>query len=153
MKKFLFIILICSFLLTGCNNQNKENLEKEKFLTEIDYFSNTIANMLNNLNNISLNNYELVSDKVSSNNSDEGGSNQSSSGSSSSHGGDKESQSSSQGEEQGEKSSQSQSNITITEMRNNSVLNTDSEKVDWDFMRKEIENMNNSWNLYFLQYF
>lgn len=141
MKRSLLVIIICVLLLTGCNNKNENNIDKDKILTEIDYFSESIANMLNNLNNISLDNYELVSEKVSINSSDSRDSNQSSSGSSSSQDEAKESKSSTQVEEQ------ETSSVTVTELRNNSVLNIDTETVNWDFMRNEIEKMNNSWNV------
>lgn len=64
MKKVLLIIISIVFLLVGCGNKNENNSEQEKVSSEIEYFSSQIAILLNNLNNISLDNYELVSEKI-----------------------------------------------------------------------------------------
>lgn len=64
MKKVLLIIISITFLLVGCGNKNENNSEQEKVSSEIEYFSSQIAILLNNLNNISLDNYELVSEKI-----------------------------------------------------------------------------------------
>ena len=64
MKKVLLIIISIVFLLVGCGNKNENNSDQEKVSSEIEYFSSQIAILLNNLNNISLDNYELVSEKI-----------------------------------------------------------------------------------------
>lgn len=64
MKKVLLIIISITFLLVGCGNKNESNSDQEKVNSEIEYFGSQIAILLNNLNNISLDNYELVSEKI-----------------------------------------------------------------------------------------
>lgn len=153
MKKF-FLIISALILLTGCSNSSETMSDKEKLSSEIEYISTQIADLLNNLNNISLENYELVSEKVSiSENSSsggglgsQGGSSQSSSGS---KGGSSSSQSSS-GEQSGNSQSSKESekqNISVTEMQNNSILNVDTDNVDWDTMKQNIELINTSWSI------
>lgn len=133
MKKIL-IILSCLLLLVGCKNNSSDtsvNLNNEKISSEIEYVSSQIEDLLNTLNNISLYNYELVSEKISIGEK----SNQ----------GDSESQPSSE-----EKSSENQ-NILVTEMKNKSVLNIENENIDWDFMKQHIENVNTSWTIIMLE--
>lgn len=148
LKKFL-IILSCLFLLTGCSVNSDNNLNKEKLSTEVEYISSQIANSLHNLNNISLENYALVSKKVTL--SEEAGSEGSSqSGSSEQSSGQENSGTQSgQGSEQSSKSSEDES-ISITEMQNNSVLKIDIEDVDWDTIKKDIENINTAWSIVML---
>jgi len=146
LKKYL-ILFLCLFLLTGCKNKPTEDLKNEKISSEIDYLSFRIENLLNSLNNISLTNYELATESVI-NSSEESSSSQnqsSSSSSSSSQGG------SSQGNEQ---SSSSENNkdkeIEIMEMKNKSILKTNSEEINWDTIKEEIENINTSWPIILL---
>ena len=105
MKKIL-IILTCLLFLVGCSNNQDDN--KEKISSEIEYFSTQIADLFNNLNNISLENYELISEKVSM------------SSSSSSSGGGEDSQS---GSSQNSSQSSGQSSTNQGERRTNSINN------------------------------
>lgn len=153
MKKIL-IILSCLLFLTGCNNKSDDNSSKEKLTSEMEYISLEIADLLHNLNNLSLENYEVVSEKVSlseeSNSqggggSSEGGSSQASSGQSSGSG------QSGSGGESGQGGSQPQQgdneSISVTEMQNKSVLNTDTKEIDWDKMKQDIETINTAWSI------
>ncbi len=168
MLKKILIIISCLILLVGCSNKSEETVSKEKISSEIEYFSLKISDMLNNLNNISLQNYELTSQKItmskeSQGKSEEGGSSQASSsqsgssqsGESQSSGGsqsggsqgsDSQSGSSSGGGE-GESSGGEEQTITITEMQNNSILSKDIENVDWNTLKKDIEDINTSWSI------
>ncbi len=84
--KRIVLVLMCLFLLVGCsNNSNEEKVDKEKISSEIEFFSSKIANLLNSLNNITLNNYELASQKIEMNKSS-GGSGESGESQSSSQG-------------------------------------------------------------------
>lgn len=121
-------------MLVGCKNSSSDtsiNINNEKISSEIEYVSSQIEDLLNTLNNISLYNYELVSEKISVGEK----SNQ----------GDSELQPSSE-----EKSSENQ-NILVTEMKNKSVLNIENENIDWDFMKQHIENVNTSWTIIMLE--
>lgn len=145
MRKIL-IILSCLLLLTGCSNNTTNNQRKEKVKSEIEYFSTQIAELFNNLNNISLENYELISEKVSMNTSNsEGGKSQFNSGQSTSP-------SSNQASNQSNEDSagnESQS-VSITSMASNSILKRNTEDIDWDLMRTGIENINTSWSVVML---
>ena len=142
MKKIL-ILVMCLFFLAGCSDNTNDTQNKEKLTSEIQYFSAHIAKMLNDLNNISLQNYELISKKVnvSESSSSEG---QSSSGSE----GQSQSVSSQQGgnSQNSDQSSESQS-ITVTDMEANSILKVDTSSVDWDLMKSQIEQINTSWGV------
>lgn len=77
MKKIL--IILCSvILLTGCGNNTNESSGKEKLTAEMKYISMQLEDLLHNLNNISLENYEIVSEIVnmSEESSSQGGSSQ-----------------------------------------------------------------------------
>lgn len=77
MKKIL-IILSSVILLTGCSNNINESSDKEKLTAEMKYISMQITDLLHNLNNLSLENYEIVSEIVnmSEESSSQGGSSQ-----------------------------------------------------------------------------
>lgn len=144
--------------LTGCNNKKEDNSSNDKLTAEMEYISLEIADLLHNLNNLSLENYEVVSEKVplSEETSSQGGGEGSSGGSSSqaSSGQGSSSGQSSSGEQSGQSSqggSQSQQgekeSISVTEMQSKSVLNTDTKKVDWDKMKQDIETIDSSWSI------
>ena len=147
MKKIL-IILGCLILLTGCNNDNSSSNNNDKIIAELKYFGMKIESLLNSLNNISMDNYELVSEKVqvtekSQDNKDtisqQGSSNQS------------ENQQGQEGEQgqQGQQGSEGEE-ITITRMEENSTLNIDTEDINWNLMRSDMEELNNSWSIVML---
>ncbi len=134
MKKILLIIL-CICLLTGCSNKNNDSEKNEKITSEIKFISAKISNVINSLNNIQLENYEIVSDKVSINKEEDqsGGEQQSSKQ-------DSNSENSNSGSEGGK-----EQEITVTEMQYNTVLTTDLDDINWDNIKSEIELINNSW--------
>lgn len=144
MKKVI-LILICLFLLVGCSNNSSEiDKEKEKIDTEIEFFSSKIASLLNNLNNITLDNYELISQKIDMKDSSTDSSSSGQSQSSSQGTDSKSSEQSSQGESEGGDQGKS---VTITEIQNSLILKTDNEDIDWDLIKSEIELLNTSWTI------
>ena len=143
MKRFLLVIFTGLLFLTGCGSQAADGPDTEKVVAELDFFSEKVTDMLNNLNNISLENYELVSERVTLTQDSKGGqssSNQASSksGSSSEQGG---------GDSSGGQSSKGEQSVTVTEMRSKSVLDVDFNNVNWNFMKQNIENLNSSWSV------
>lgn len=150
MKKIL-IMLICLLLLTGCSNNSVDDSSKEKLTSEIEYISLQIADLLHNLNNLSLENYEVVSEIItmSEESGSQGGSSQASSGSSTSSSQSGQGSSGEQSEQGNSQSSQEggKQNISVTEMQRNSVLNVDTEDVDWDTMKQNVELINTSWSI------
>ena len=151
MKKFL-ILVICLFFLVGCSDNTSDTQSKEKLTSEIKYFSSHIAKLLNDLNNISLQNYELTSRKVnidSSSNNSSSSEGSSSSGSSSNSGGQSQSGSGQGSSQNNDQSAESQS-ITVTDMQANSVLKTNTDDINWDLVKTEIEQINTSWSVVML---
>lgn len=136
MKKVV-LLFFCLLFLTGCNTNPLTNSNNDKLNSEIEYISTQIANLLNKLNNISLENYELISDKVSiSENSDskdkmisKGESSQSSSG------------------EDSKENGNDNKTISVTDLQNNSVLNVNTENIDWNIIKQNIELINTSWSI------
>ena len=60
-----FIFIITIFTLTGCaKKDNKQDIEKEKVKDEICFLDETIITMMNRANNISFNNYKVISENV-----------------------------------------------------------------------------------------
>ncbi len=66
LKWFIFCITIITniLLLSGCSNNNEEQLLKDKLTSEIQYFDSTISNMLNKANGLKLDNYKVISKKI-----------------------------------------------------------------------------------------
>ncbi|MDO5555192.1 MAG: hypothetical protein Q4G09_00620 [Clostridia bacterium] len=138
----LFLCLINLIFLIGCSNKNDlEEDTKNKIVQELEYLDTQIISILNQLNNISLQNYNVTSEEVSlgkeSGSSGSGGSSQSGQ---SSQGEQK--QSSSQSESG---SSKEKSNITVTQMEPKTVLESDENDIDWKTIKNEIEIINNAW--------
>jgi len=61
--KNIVIVIIILFFTCGCNKSKEEKLNT-KVASEIEFFDSKILDMLNNLNNISFQNYRLTTKKV-----------------------------------------------------------------------------------------
>jgi len=151
-KSFLVtMILLPILLLTGCSNQkNDDETLKRKGIDELDYIDSKLISMINSMNNLSFENYEVTTREVplksKSSGAQEGSSSQSSS--SSSGGGNEKSgkeQSEDQSSQDSESSSSSQEKATVSEMVSKSILLSDKSP-KWDEAKKEIENFYTSWN-------
>lgn len=157
-NKIIFPILIALTILvitlSGCSN-NKENEDmKSKIERELDYLDTQIISILNDLNNISLQNYTVTPEEITL--GEDGSSGGSSSGGSSSQSGGS-SEGSAQGSEQKQSSSQSQSasdtkesKITIMKMEPENVLSSDENDVDWNSIKNNIQTINESWGVVIL---
>lgn len=147
MRKFI-ILLSCLFFLVGCSKTSNNSSDKEKLTSEVEFYSLKIMSLLNDLNNISLENYELLSEKVNISKESEGnnsGSQSSQSSSSSQSGGGNQGEAS----QSGNQNSQSKGNteISVTDMQKKSILKSNNEEIDWDNITSEIELMNTSWSI------
>ncbi len=125
----IFIILLIFFNITACsNNNNEQDKIKEKVSSELEFLDSQILNMLNNLNNISFRNYEVVTQEISKG---------SQSDSSSQGGGSKESSESDQ-------SSDSNQKVDSSKMITKGIL-TNSYEPKWDDIKNTIEKLYSSW--------
>ena len=138
MKKILItIILIVTIIsLTGCSNNNDENL-KTKAISELDYLDSKIIGMLNKLNNISFESYSIISEQVKLSPKDEKAKSEEK--------GRENSGNESGGEKQEENKEKDSNIINSTNMVANTELNKNRDDVNWDELRTEIEQLDESW--------
>lgn len=150
----LVILSIIVITLSGCNNDTGNEDMKSKIERELDYLDTQIISILNDLNNISLQNYTVTPEEITL--GEDGSSGGSSSGGSSSQSGGS-SEGSAQGSEQKQSSSQSQSEndtkeskITIMKMEPENVLSSDENDIDWKSIKNDIETINEAWGVVIL---
>jgi len=141
LKKIKIILSIFTILiiLSGCSNNEYEKL-KNKVTEEINFLDNKIIDILNDLNNISLENYSLVYNKVELN----------------------EQTTDTVGDQKGSKNQESKentqsdnenkqlSNIKTTDLKAETVLESNQEDIDWRLIKEKIENLNTSWSIILL---
>lgn len=61
----ILIIFILLLSLTGCNSKDKnENMLNEKVKEELAYLDSEIVNLINSLNNITIENYKISTKEV-----------------------------------------------------------------------------------------
>lgn len=150
----LVILSVIVITLSGCNNDTKNEDMKSKIERELDYLDTQIISILNDLNNISLQNYTVTPEEITL--GEDGSSGGSSSGGSSSQSGGS-SEGSAQGSEQKQSTSQSQSasdtkesKITIMKMEPENVLSSDENDIDWNSIKNNIQTINESWGVVIL---
>jgi hypothetical protein len=130
----LIVLIIGGMLVMAVNNNdNEEELLKEKLQSEIEYLDTSIVSMLNSVNNLSFQNYNLSSQKVKDEDLDS--SSQS------------EDSSSSSAEDSGSNAQNSSSNNTNNyqyKMVENATL-TSNKDTNWDELAYDIEVLNSTW--------
>ena len=147
MKKYKAIIsiLILCFIsiigLTACNNTENNNDTRGKVVQELEYLDVKIVNMLNKLNNITLQNYNITSEEITLGKQEEG----KSSSEQSSQVEQKES-----GSQEKTGNSEENTNITSTQMKPNTILESDQNNIDWNAIKAEIEIIDNVWGIVLL---
>ena len=109
-------IVILLLILSGCNN-GQSNTSQEKLATQVRYLDAKIIGMVNRLNNISFENYTVTSRQVMINSSEEENANGS-----------------------------EENSITVNEMVPDNVLLADTENIDWDTLKQEIELLKFAWS-------
>lgn len=134
--------------MTGCSKEEEKKDLKEKVNEELNYLDTHIISILNNLNNISLENYKITSEIVEV----EERSKESSTGNT---GGSQETATGQTGEEssgssQSSKNSQKNNNIDTTKMEENAILDSNMDDIDWKSIKYEIETINKSWTVILL---
>ena len=61
----ILIIFILLLSLTGCNSKDKnENMLNEKVKEELAYLDSEVVNLINSLNNITIENYKISTKEV-----------------------------------------------------------------------------------------
>ena len=157
--KTCFIILIEVYLLTfltGCNNTNDNGLLKDKAKSEIEYLSANFIDILNSLNNITFEKFDVVAENP--NLSEEIESKQKET-TSQSTGGEQQSENQISGNNKKENQNQNEnkesqsngnSNIVTTQMAPNTILNPTKTEIDWTSIKTDIENLHETWNIIIL---
>lgn len=140
-NSFLVILVVLIVIgLTGCESANNSEDLKQKVIQEIEYLDSSLINILNKLNNITLENYTVTSKKIIT----------------------QEEKKTNQSGEQGtgsdetstqEDSEKSDTSVDIIEMVPNTILVTNREDVDWDSIKNEIELINSSWSVIALDFY
>ena len=150
MKKYIITIVIL-FVLIGlfiggyfiysnakANEANSVDTLKAKCTSELEYLSSNIILMMNQLNNISFENYEVTNDKVTISNSNEEDK-QSGGGETKSEDGSGGGSNSSEGTTSSGSNTVNSSNVEL-----NSTL-ANNNKIDWNLLKADIETMYSSW--------
>lgn len=141
------------FVLTGCSKEEDKDLNA-KAVSEVEYFSSKLINVLNRLNNITFENYQMVAEKTelsaksaqqekstsSSSTQNQGEQNNSSGEDSSS------SSASGSGSEMGGDSKGEAVSIISSKMAPNTILTPQTTDIDWGSIKNDMENLYFAWN-------
>lgn len=162
----IIILFVVLFSFSGCS-ENKEEELKRKVISELEYLNIKIIDMLNELNNISFDNYTVISEKVSLDDETQTQEAQKEEGSSQ-EGGNGSSEENTREESQGGESgggttqggntgtsgqqggAESEDLINTTKMVTDSMLTKDRNEIDWIKIKPEIEIINESWSVILL---
>lgn len=130
------------FIFTGCKKDEKEEL-KEKVISELEYVETKTLDILNGLNNITFDNYAIVSEQVKL---DEKNQKQQSG---------KEEQNEQSGKEEASqnennKQEENQNLINKTSMEPETILEKNKNDINWKSIKHEIELLNESWSIIIL---
>lgn len=146
----LIVLVFIAFILTGCSRNEKEDL-KTKVISEIDYINTKIINILNRLNNISFESYSILSKQVElSSEEEKSKTGQQSSESSSSSAGQSSGGGSGNSGEKEKSGGESKNTIESTTMVADTELNKNRDEIDWEEIKKEIEELEESWAIIIL---
>ncbi|MDO5564974.1 MAG: hypothetical protein Q4F88_07080 [Eubacteriales bacterium] len=141
MKKLITFLIICSItliFLTGCNDIEDDNKSLiSKIEEELNYLDSEIIEMLNELNSISLTNYDISIKEVTSQEEQSGATSEKTSSQESSRSDDESAE---------ETSTQKESNIMTYEMIPNNILTKKSE-INWGELKTRIENLYSTWSV------
>lgn len=142
---FIIVVIIMGFFIYKvlANNNSTENKdEKEKALSDIKYIENRLANLFNDMNNISFDNYKLlITEDNSETSSSEGESSQDSSSSGDSKSSKEEigeSKTSGKGESESSNKETSENN-KLYSLEESGIL-VSSDQIDWKKDKKQCRN-------------
>lgn len=144
---FAILIIICTLTMTGCTKEDDDKKElKRKVGEELNYLDTHIISLINDLNNISLENYKVSSERVEMQE-------ESQKLSTGSVGGEEKTTTQKEGQQssgQSESGKNSESDINTTKMEPNAILGTNKEDIDWERIKYEIESLNEAWTVILL---
>ena len=144
----VFILLINScFLFTGCGKSKHEEL-KEKTISELGYVNIKIIDMLNILNNITFENYTIMSEQVKLDEKSQ--KEQSNQGENSDSGSGSKGEKSNSEQQSEKQQDESQDLINTTEMITDTILTKNRDDIDWKVIKPEIEFLNETWSIIIL---
>ena len=162
MQKIFFLLIICLFILTGCNNKNDDEKLKSKIRDQISYLEKDLISMLNGFNNISYSNYKIEkrqgaqssqTNTLIEENKKQGSTNgeslqETKRNNDSVEKSSNESESDNMNDNNSNASNQGNSSIIMVP---NSILLSDiNQKIDWNNMKYEIEKIYSTWNSLFI---
>ena len=131
------------FSFAGCKKNEKEEL-KQKVISELGYVNTKIIDMLNLLNNLTFNNYTIVSEQVKlddktkkQESQQEGDSGRSENDGEQANGNSKDNN----------QENEIQDLINTTKMETDTVLSKNRNNVDWKVIKYDIERLNESWSI------
>ena len=135
--------IILLFSLTGCSRE--EPSLNEKATNEVEYLGSKFVSILNRLNNITFENYQITTEqaKLSKDSAEQEKSSSSVASQSGEQGGVGE-----EGDNSGGKSGQTEEDTTIiaSQMSPNTILNPTTTEIDWAGLKNEVENIYYAWN-------
>lgn len=144
---FIIFIIISMLTMTGCTKEENDKKElKRKVGEELNYLDTHIISLINDLNNISLENYKVSSEKVEMQE-------ESQKLSTGSVGGEEKTTTQKEGQQssgQSESGKNSESDINTTKMEPNAILASNKEDIDWERIKYEIESLNEAWTVILL---
>lgn len=145
---FAILIIICTLTMTGCTKNDDDDKKelKRKVGEELNYLDTHIISLINDLNNISLENYKVSSERVEMQE-------ESQKLSTGSVGGEEKTTTQKEGQQssgQSESGKNSESDINTTKMEPNAILASNKEDIDWQRLKYEIESLNEAWTVILL---
>ena len=143
----VLLLLIGIIFLTACDNKNTTSEDtKNKVIQELEYLDTELIAILNDLNNISLQNYTVTSEQITL---DGGGDSSTSSGESKQSDSSEEQQKESESQGGGGEESK-ETNITTTQTEPNIIIDSNENDIDWKEIKRKIETISNSWGIVLL---
>lgn len=151
MKKYIITIIILFSLIilsiggyfiyskAKTNEGSEIDTLRQKAISELQYLSSNIILMMNEINNISYENYKIINEEIDSADSEQG----STGGTGKKEEGEENSESTESGSS-GENENNS-STIKSSKIEYNSILKNTNNEVDWDSLKSDIEIMYSTW--------
>ena len=128
--KFFFFLLLAFMLLTGCSQKTEEELLAEKIEEEIEFLDSYLISSLNQMNHISLQNYQIKSQEITDSAKQKKTSSESSGG----------------GEGQSSENETNKNNTTIHYSAQPGDVLVNDQNTNWESTKIEIERLYSSWS-------